>query len=111
MTLFLIKLVHTVVFLVESTAILYILYSGLFNVGGRWLILAVTLALLETAVYVGSGLRCPLTGLAVRYGDRTGGNDLIADLFLPSQAAALIPRVCGGLMVIGLGLIGWRLLG
>jgi len=106
--LFWIKLLHTLVFIVESAAILYILYSGLFNVRGTGLAIAVILVLAEIIVYVGNGTRCPLTKVARQLGDATG-NDFIADIFLPERFARLIPMVCGGLAVIGLLIVGLRL--
>lgn len=107
--LFWIKLLHTLVFLVESAAILFIVYSGLFNVRGTGLLIAVILVLTEIVVFVANGTRCPLTKLARRLGDTTG-NDFIADIFLPERFARLIPLVCGSLAVIGLLLVGLRLL-
>lgn len=106
--LFWIKLLHTLVFIVESAAILYILYSGLFNVRGTGLVIAVILIMAEIIVYVGNGTRCPLTKVARQLGDATG-NDFIADIFLPERFARLIPMVCGGLAVIGLLIVGLRL--
>jgi hypothetical protein len=38
MALFWLKCAHSLVFVVESSAIRYILYSGLFNVRGPWLV-------------------------------------------------------------------------
>lgn len=107
--LFWIKLLHTLVFLVESAAILYILYSGIFNVRGTGLLIAVILVVAEIVVFVGNGTRCPLTKLARQMGDATG-NDFIADIFLPERFARLIPMVCGGLAMIGLVLVVVRLL-
>jgi hypothetical protein len=107
--LFWIKLFHTLVFLVMSAAILYIVYSGLFNVGGTVLVIAVLVVLVEIVVFAANGFRCPLTKLAQRLGDRTG-DDFIADIFLPEGFARLIPRVCGGLALIGFLLVGLRLL-
>jgi len=99
--LFVIKLVHTIVFLVISTAILYVWYAIASDTSGLLLNLAVGLILLEVVVYLGSGLRCPLTNMALRYGDATG-DDFIADIFLPRGFARLIPVVCGTLAVGGL---------
>jgi hypothetical protein len=106
---FLIKLFHTLVFLVESAAILYIVYSGITNTGGTGLVIAIALVLAEVIVFVANGLVCPLTNLARRMGDATG-NDFIADIFLPARFARLIPPVCGGLALIGLLLVGLRVL-
>lgn len=107
--LFWIKLLHTLVFLVESAAIIYILYSGIFNVRGLGLLIAVTLVLAEIVVFVANGTRCPLTKIARRLGDATG-NDFIADIFLPERFARLIPFMCGGLALIGLLMVAFRFL-
>jgi len=107
--IFWIKLFHTLVYVVESAAILYILYGGLFNVRGTGLLIAVIVVLAEIVIYVANGERCPLTKLARRLGDATG-NDFVADMFLPERFTRLIPLVCGGLALIGLVLVGLRLL-
>jgi hypothetical protein len=107
--LFWVKLLHTLVFIVETIAILYILYSGVFNVHGTGLAVAVIVVLTEIVVFVANGTRCPLTKLARQMGDVTG-NDFIADIFLPERFARLIPLVCGGLAFIGLLLVGVQLL-
>lgn len=96
-----IKSVHTAIFLFMSACILYVLYCGLTRTYGWLLAAAVGAVLLESAVYVLNGRRCPLTKLAQQYGDPTG-NDLIADIFLPPAFARRIPPLCGGLFVLGL---------
>src|SRR5271165_3200541 len=107
--IFWIKLLHTVIFVVESAAILYILYSGLFDVRGPVLVIAVIVVLAEVVIFVANGAHCPLTKVARQLGDKTG-NDFVADIFLPEQFARLIPFVCGGLALIGLLIVGARLL-
>lgn len=108
MAIVVIKSFHTVVFLVESAAILYIVYSGLSGEGrSPWLTIAVVLVLAEIAVYLGNRARCPLTNLARRLGDETG-DDYIADIFMPRWGADLIPPVCGSLAVFGLAALALR---
>lgn len=107
--LFLIKLFHTLAFVVESAAILYILYSGVFNVGGTGLIIAIIVLMTEIIVFSVNGFRCPLTKLARRLGDTTG-DDFIADIFLPEGFARLVPPLCGSLAFIGLLLVCVRIL-
>ncbi len=109
MALFWIKFAHSIVFIVETIAILYIVYGGLFNVRGPWLVVAIVLVLAEMIVYIGNGTRCPLTKMARKMGDKTG-DDYIADICLPDWFVPLIPPVCGTLAVIGLLVVGLRLL-
>lgn len=107
--LFWIKFFHTLVFLVESAAILFIVYSGITNTGGIALIIAIVLVLAEVVVFTANGMHCPLSQLARDLGDQTG-NDFVADMFLPQRFARAIPFVCGGLATIGLVLIAIRVL-
>ena len=65
--------------------------------------------MMEVVVYLGNGARCPMTKLALRLGDETG-DDFIADIFLPKWFAPLIPPICGVLAVIGMVMVGLRLL-
>lgn len=102
--LFLIKFSHSIVFLIESAAILYLLYCALTGTTGVWLTIAIILVLLETVVFVGNGQRCPMTALAQRLGDPTG-DDLIADIFLPRWFTPLVTPVCGGLAAVGFALL------
>ncbi len=96
-----IKTLHTVIFLVMSAAILYVLYSGLTRTYDIWLVIALGMVVLECVVFLANNRRCPLTKWARYYGD-TSGNDWIADIFLPARFAPKIPLVCGGLFVVSL---------
>ena len=98
--LFMLKLAHTLVFLVQSAAILYILYGALRNRRGRGRSFAIFLVAVESMIYLGNGRTCPMTDMARSWGDATG-NDFIADIFLPPRFARLIPPVCGTLAAIG----------
>jgi hypothetical protein len=107
--LFWIKFFHTLVFLVESAAILYIIYSGITNTGGTALAIAIGLVLAEVVVFTANGMHCPLSQIARDLGDQTG-NDFVADMFLPQRFARMIPFGCGGLATIGLLLVAVRVL-
>ena len=109
--LFAVKSIHTLIFLGMSACILYVLYAGLTHTYDGFLIVALGAVVIETAVYLANGRRCPLTALAKRYGDQTG-NDWIADIFLPAWFAPYIPPVCGGLFVLGLVVlvVNWLLM-
>ena len=94
-----IKTLHTLIFLVMSAAILYVLYSGLTRTYDGWLIVALVAVILECVVFLANNRRCPLTKWARDYGDAFG-NDWIADIFLPAWFAPKIPLLCGGLFVV-----------
>jgi len=100
-TLFAVKFVHSLVFGIVSLAIVYVWYAILTGMSGPLLTLAVAVILLESAIYIGNGLCCPLTHLAQQHGD-TRGDDFVADIFLPAWFVPLVPYVCGSLAFLGL---------
>jgi hypothetical protein len=105
--LFLVKFVHTLIFLLMSACVLYVLLAGVTRTYDWKLAAALGMIMLEGVVYFGNGRRCPLTNLALRYGDQTG-NDLLADIFLPEWAARKIFPVSSIILIIGLILLVGR---
>ena len=106
-TIFQIKLVHTIIFWVLSLCVAYALFSGVTNRLTVWTWIAVGLLLVESVVLVASGWTCPLTILAERQGALRGS---VADLFLPRWFADRIFPICGALFAIALVTIALRLL-
>jgi len=107
-TIFHIKLVHTVIFWILSLCVVYTLFSGIANRITTWTWVAVVLLLVESIVLVVSGWTCPLTLLAERQGAVRGS---VTDIFLPKWFADRIFPVCGTAYGIGVALILWRLFG
>jgi hypothetical protein len=106
-SIFHIKLAHTVIFWLLSGCVLYALYSGVSGDITGWTWLAVIVLLVESLVLAASGWTCPLTLLAERQGAARGS---VADIFLPKPLADRIFPVCGTLYVLSLVLIALRLL-
>lgn len=104
----LIRGVHTTIYLVMALATFVLLYAGITGAHGPWLWLALVLLTIETAVYLGNGMRCPLTGLALRYGAENG---YVFDTFLPERATRYTFNFFGTVMVVGLGLLLLRWVG
>jgi len=104
-TIFQIKLLHTVVFWILSLCVVYALYSGIADRVTTWTWVAVGLLLLESVVLVLSGWTCPLTILAERQGAVRGS---VADIFLPKWLADRIFPVCGTAYGIALVLLVLR---
>lgn len=105
-TLFQIKLVHTIVFWILSACVVYALYGGIVGRIDATTWVAVGLLLLESIVLAAFGWTCPLTLLAERQGAQRGS---VADIFLPAWLAERIFPVCGTAFGIALLLIAWRL--
>jgi hypothetical protein len=106
-TIFQIKLVHTVIFWILSACVLYAVYSGVAGRITAWTWIAVGLLLVESVVLALFRWTCPLTILAERQGAVQGS---VADLFLPKWFADRIFPVCGTLYAVALVLIAVRLL-
>lgn len=101
----LVRTVHTAIYLVMVAAIFVLLYAGATGYVGSWLWVALGLLAVETVVFVGNGLKCPLTALAVSYGAETG---YAFDTFLPERVTRYTFRFFGSLMVFGLVLLALR---
>ena len=63
-----IKAVHTLAWLSIESCVVYLLITGLAGRTDKKVGLAATVVTAETLVFAGNGFRCPLTGLAKRYG-------------------------------------------
>ena len=106
-TIFQIKLVHTVVFWILSLCVAYALFSGVANRITGWTWVALGLLLIEGVVLMASGWTCPLTSLAERQGALRGA---VTDIFLPRWLADRIFPLCSTLYAIALLMIAWRVL-
>jgi len=101
----LIRGIHTAIYLVMAFSTLALVYAGVTGANGWWLGVALCFLAVETVVFVGNGLRCPLTAMAVEYGAEKG---YAFDTFLPERATRFTFRVFGSLMMLGLLLLGLR---
>jgi hypothetical protein len=104
-TIFQIKLVHTLIFWVLSLCVAYALFSGVADRITMWTWVAVGLLFVESVVLVVSGWTCPLTILAERRGAVRGS---VTDIFLPRWFADRIFPICGTLYGIALLIIVLR---
>src|SRR4051812_5933346 len=99
--LFVVRAVHSAVFLAELWAILWLLATGLMRRSGRSVRVAELLVAGESAVFVANRGVCPLTPIAERYGSAHGG---VSDIFLPDALARTIPAWSIPLVLIGFAL-------
>jgi hypothetical protein len=97
--LFAIRTVHTIIYGIMATAVVFILMSAIFGYFGSLLIVALILVGIEVIVFVANGMRCPLTGLAKRYGAEEG---YVFETFLPESFTKYTFRIFGLLLAVGL---------
>jgi len=107
-SLALIRTLHTTIYLVMAVSTFMLLYAGITGAQGVWLWIALALLGVKVVVFVGNGMRCPLTALAVRYGAETG---YVFDTFLPERATRYTFNFFGTIMVVGLVLLLLRWVG
>lgn len=82
--LFLIKLIHTLIWVFYVAIILYVLYSGIMNAVTIYSWIAISLVIFEGFVLMLFQWKCPLTVLGYRY---TKDRDVGFDIFLPRWLA------------------------
>ena len=87
------------IYIVMAASTFVLVYAGLTGSRGWWLWVALALLGTETVVFVGNGMRCPLTALAVSYGAEKG---YAFDTFLPERVTRHTFRFFGSLMLLGL---------
>lgn len=105
--LLIIKTIHTLIWIVLSATVLYVLWSG---VSGRitvWSWASVGLIVAEGGVLLLFKGSCPLTVVARKYSASRQAN---FDIFLPNLIAKYNKQLFGGLFVIGLALMLYRVL-
>lgn len=97
-----VRVLHTVIYLIMAVSALLVLYAGVTGASGPWLWLAVGLVITESLVFIGGGMKCPLTAVAVRYGARRDG---AYDTLFPDRITRHTATLFGPIMVAGLILI------
>lgn len=103
-----VRSVHSVIYVTMAAATLAVVFAGATGSHGTWLWMALGLLGLEVVAFVGNGLECPLSGLAVRLGAERGG---AFETFLPERVARHTFAFFGTLLGLGLALLTARWLG
>ena len=103
----LIKALHTVVWAFFVAAILFVLFSGIANNLSIYTWIASGAVVVEGLILAAFESHCPLTLLARKYSTSTKDN---FDIFLPEWLARHNKLIFSVLYVIGLVLVGYRLL-
>ena len=105
----LVRALHTAIYLVMALSVFIVLFAGITGAHGPWLWIAGVLVGVECLVFVASGLKCPLTAVAARYGAG------VSDTFLPERFTRLTFAIFTPLIVLGAALVvarivwlGWR---
>lgn len=98
----LVRAVHTIIYLVMAFSVFFILYAGISKYRGVYLNISLTLVLIEGVVFLANGMKCPLTGLAKKYGAEKG---YAFDTFLPEKITKYTFRFFTTILVIAIVLL------
>lgn len=85
-----VRTLHTVWWLVVEGAMAYVLAAGLRRRTDRRAALAGAVVAGESIIFLASGGRCPLTGLAESLGAQSGS---VTDIYLPRWLAHNLPAI------------------
>jgi len=105
--LMIIKIFHTVIWIICVAAIVYLIVAGIINIINVWVWICIGLIVLEGIVLMIFKWRCPLTILAEKYSDN---QNVGFDIFLPAWLAKHNKTIFSILFLTGLVLILWRVL-
>jgi hypothetical protein len=99
------KSLHTIIFWLVSSCVMYVFLNGVRGRSTRWMAPAILIVLAEGAVFFGNRWRCPLTQLTEKLGASKGQ---ITDIFLPRWFAQRIPQIYTPPFIIGLAGLLWH---
>ena len=102
--IFIIKLIHSIIFFFMVACLAYILYCAIVRRYDWTLLFALAAICVEGLVLLLNSGKCPFTGLARKYGDPNG---TVTDLFLPEWCARHTFRVSSVIVVIELIWLAW----
>jgi hypothetical protein len=105
--LFLIRTFHTTIYIILAVSVIFLLVSALLGYFGPVLLVALLCIGIEVIVFVASGMKCPLTDVAKKYGAEKG---CVFDTFLPESLTKYTFRFFGVLLVIGLIVLALRMI-
>lgn len=102
-----IRVVHTLIYLVMAGAVLYLLYCGIVDRIGLGTYIALALVVTECIVFVGNGMKCPLTTMAKEHGAEKG---YVFDAFIPERLTRYTVPTFGSLFAVALLILLVRVL-
>ena len=107
--LFAVRLVHTVIYVINGTACFVMLYAGVTGETGTWLWIAVALVAIEAVILLANRIKCPMSPLAEKYGARE--TDLLYDTFIPERLTRYTFHFFSVIVLTALAFAGLRWIG
>ncbi len=102
-----IKLLHTAIWVILAALIFYLIYAGISGKITPLVYISIEAIVVEGILLAIFRWRCPLTVVARKYSDSSQAN---FDIYLPEWLARHNKTIFSILYIIGVALVGWRLL-
>lgn len=104
--LFIVKAVHTLIWVFFNIVILYFVYAVVVDQIDRWVWVCLSLIGLEVLTLIVFRTVCPVTLIARQYSDSTKDN---FDIFLPNWLARYNKKIYSVIVLIGIVVLMYRL--
>jgi hypothetical protein len=104
--LFLVKSVHTLIWVFFNVVIFYFVYAVVVDQIDKWVWICLGLIAMEALTLVAFKIVCPVTLLARRYSDSTKDN---FDIFLPNWLARYNKQIYSAIVLVGILILFYRL--
>ena len=102
-----IKFIHTIIWFIFASAIMYVCYAGAFNKVNRLVWFCIGAVVVEGVVLLMNKGKCPLTPVAGKYTNNRSAN---FDIFLPEWLAKYNKILFTSIFLVGLCLVLWRII-
>lgn len=104
--LMLVRSVHTAIYIVMVASVFTVLWASIVGANG-WLVwTAMTLVLIESVIFVSSGMKCPLTALAARYDSATTSDTLLPERITRHTCAVFAPLILVSVLLLSARWLG-----
>lgn len=107
--LFWVRLLHTLIYVINGTACFFVLFAGVTGRVDIWLWVAIALVAIEAVILFANGIKCPMSPLAERYGAKT--TDVLYDTFIPERLTRHTFWFFSLVVLLGLALFALRGIG
>ena len=95
----LIRSVHTVIYIILAASVCLLFFAAITAYSSPLVIATAIAVAIEVVVFTANGFKCPLTGLAQKYGAEEG-KGYVFDTVLPARITRLTYRVFGTMLAL-----------
>ena len=102
----LLRAIHTAIYVIMAASTFIVLYAGVTGAQGTWMWLALGLVSVEVVMFVGSGMKCPFTAAATRYGAKLGEDTFFPERITRHTLTFFSPIILAGILLLAARWVG-----